>query len=830
MRSTRIALTVLLLVGACGSDDAPADGVGGPFGGKADGFAEDRTWEVLLNAPHCDVCTPQDRQHLLAESRVVARLIDLIDGAESSVEIAQFTWSNRDLEQAVLRAHARPDVDVRIAMNAAQAEGDTVARRLAEAGVEVSFVRGRDNGSFFGLQHAKFLRVDGRTVAMGSNNYSSTGLSFNDENTIVLTSDPDDPILLAFGCYFDAMVDGEFDDAARCSSDEVKFTPSSVPSRVLRDEFRGATRSIDVLMHHLLFDNTIRELTRAANAGVRVRVVVNLADREAYSGGLWTNFRAAGGEIRYKQTNTEAFQIMHHKLAVVDDRVLLNGSGNWSGSGFFNNYEFYLRAEDEGVVRPFVDTFEQLWQWSLSDAALDAGLTAAEQDADDLQLFFGNLHAHYEHVDGERLLDDGVNERDFEDGRRRVGEEHGPDEGARFAYEYARDDGGLDFLALSPHVTDDRADDQNLPNMHEAGFEQLLRTAADVTGESSGTFVAMASMEWSTNSTGNHVGILGSRELCKVERGAFDQLYEVFLPARVAAGDAPRIMFNHPRTFRHFDGSLQGNWDQIFGVNLSEIPRAGERNQKFNDFGLDDYEPLRGVRADWLSGSVEPDPEIVARTLTSIGQAADPYLRLMEVTVARGTEFGSDEPRNPSLTEDEEGGITRFTKVHSDWDYYLRHGFRTAPVANHDNHLANWGSGHTSRTVIMAPRLDEQALLAAIDRRAVYASEDQNLEIRFYADGRVRSGQQMATTSDRVELDVHLSDPDFAGRFDVAVFLGTIGGATVHAVQRFEATADEWHRVTLELAAPGEHFVYLEVLEPEPDRMAWTAPIWVRRL
>jgi len=831
MKRFALPLVALLSI-SCGGETTSDEGADPPAGGKADDFAEERVWEVLFNDPHCDVCSSDDKAYLLENSATVARLIELLDGAESSVEIAQFTWSNRDLEAAVLRAAERPDVEVRVAMNHAQQNGDTVATRLAAAGVDVAYAEGRDNGSYLGLQHAKFMRIDGQTIAMGSNNYSSTGLSFNNENTMILTSAAEDPLLVGFGCYFDQMVQGGFDEATSCSTEEVTFTPSSAPSNVLRDDFRAASTSIDVLMHHLVFDKTIKELRNAAQRGIRVRLVVNEADREEYQSGLWDQFREAGGEIRYKQTNGDLYQIMHHKLAVVDGKILLNGSGNWSGSGFFNNFEFYLRTQAPEAVEPFVGLFDKLWQWSLSEESLDEGRTAAQQDADDLQIFFGNLHAHHAHQDGDDLLDDGSNERHDDEGELvPVDDEYDHGNAARYAFEYARDEGGLDFMALSPHVVDDRdGDPADQPNTTRSAYADLLDTSKWVTDDSSGLFVALPSMEWSTNSTGNHVGILGSEELCKVERGAFDTLFGEFLPAQTALGDRPLVMFNHPRTFHSYEGSLGGSWDQIFDINLQDIPRTGDRNKKFNDFGLDDFEPLRSVRQSWIDGALEPDPRVVAETQANIAEASAPYARLMEVTVGRGKEFGSEEAQNPSLSEDEDGNLERYIKVHSDWDYYLRSGFRLAPVANHDNHLANWGTGHTSRTAVLAPNLDEASLLSALERGAAYASEDENLEARFYVGDRVRSGQSMRTVDDEVELQVYLSDPDFADRFEVAVYLGTVGGESVEVAQRVEVISDEWTAITVALPGHGKHFVYLEILEAEPNRMAWTAPVWVERL
>src|SRR5690606_30067880 len=127
---------------------------------------------------------------------------------------------------------------------------------------------------------------------------------------------------------------------------------------------------------------------------------------------------------------------------------------------------------------------------------------------------------------------------------------------------------------------------------------------------------------------------------------------------------------------------------------------------------------------------------------------------------------GSEQPVNPSLGADPETGeITRFTRVHSDWDHYLLAGFELAPTAPHDNHLANWGTGHTSRTAIVAPALSENDLLDAIEQRAVYASEDENLELRVYAGGRVPMGSRLATTDASVPVTITLGDPDYAGAY-----------------------------------------------------------------
>ncbi len=823
---------ILLLVAvctACSTD--PADDNWWDDG-KGDGFSADRNIEVVFNEPFCDVCTAADKTLLVQRSPMTKKIVALIDGAQTTIDIANFTFSVRAIEDAILRARDR-GVTVRVAMDAGQQMGDTASTRLKAAGVDVRFVAG--SGTPAGLQHAKFMVVDKLTLATGSNNWSSTGTTINEESTIVIQSIAADPLLGGFRCHFEAIWASDHTAAGKCSTQEAFFTPSSAPIKMLEEELRRSTTSIDVLMHHLAFDDLVKELAKAAERGVRVRVIVNAADRAEHKGAAWDRLIKAGGRIRYKQTNADLFQIMHHKLVVIDDRIVVNGSGNWSGSAFFKNFENYVRYRDPRITRPYRELYARLWMWSLSGESLDAGKTAARQHADETRVFFGNLHAHYAADAAGAALDDGKPMK-ADDAGNMIPVDMGPtpSDAARFAFEYGRDEGEMDFLALTPHACDDAAAEAgDNANMIPEQFDQLRLVAADVTRSSAGSFVAIAGMEWSTNSTGNHVNILGSKELAKLERGRFDLLYDEFLPGRELEGELPMLQFNHPRTFRNDNNpSLEGNWDQVFDVSLREVPKASDRARKFNDFGLDDYEPMKSVLPSWIAGDVMPDREVVKEGLAAINRAAGPYLRLTEVLVGRGNEIAGEQHVNSSMTTNFTTGVVeRFTRVHSDWDYYLLNGFKTAPTAPHDNHFANWGTGHSTRTAIIASELTEAALLGAIDQRLAYASEDERLAVRMYADGRVPMGSKLVTTASTATIEVFLSDDDYTGAYDIVVWSGAIGGRAVTEVQRKDALAGgTWHTITVDLPVTGEQFFYLEVTEPSPDRKAWTAPIWIERI
>lgn len=801
-------------------------------GGKADELFQ-RSYEVLFTEPFCDRCLPEDRDVLRAQSQIVARVVELIDGAERSIDVGQFTFSDRQIEEALYRARDR-GVVLRIAMDHGQERQGSLSQRMAENGVDVRFIRGNRVGSQdrYGLMHSKFMIVDETTLLTGSNNWSSTGTSINEENTIIVHSTRNDTLLLGFACHFEAAWLQAPETSSSCSTNDARFSPGVAGRNLIRDGIRASRSSVDVLMHHFLFGDLLGELLKALDRGVAVRIVLNYEDREHYQGGDWQRFLDAGGELRFKQNNPDAFQMMHHKLAIIDKNTLLHGSGNWSGSGFFNNYEFYVRYRHPDVVYPFNRLYERLWDWSLSFETIDQGINAARQHFASHQVYFGNLHAHYQmEGDDGKFWDDGELLRENEAGELvSILDEIGDRPVARYAFEYARDEGKMDFMALTPHVVDFRVSDPVAdPNLTPEGFREILEISAAINRESQGRFVALPGMEWNTLSNGNHVNILGSRALSQVERGRFDLLYEDFLPKRVLEGDRPVLQFNHPRTFSQNEGVLTGNWDQIFDVNLQEIPNNTQRSRKFTDFGLYLYSPLRELHQSWIDGEAIPNREVVYETMANLAEVTAPFARMMEVTIGRGTDIAHTHGENPSWVE-RDGEPWHYTRVEGDWHYYLLRGFKLAPTANHDNHYANWGTGHSSRTAVIAPELTEAALLDAMDKRLVYASEDQNLAIALYADGRIPMGSEHGTTASQVNFQLYFSDPDYDGAYDVKVMLGRVGGEEVQTRTHMRnVRADRWHGLTVPLPEAGEYFVYVTIHKLDSRRHAWTAPIWITR-
>lgn len=52
---------------------------------------------------------------------------------------------------------------------------------------------------------------------------------------------------------------------------------------------------------------------------------------------------------------------MHHKFVIIDNKILISGSINWTKSAFFGNYENVLVTNETAIVTPFLNEFEKMW-------------------------------------------------------------------------------------------------------------------------------------------------------------------------------------------------------------------------------------------------------------------------------------------------------------------------------------------------------------------------------------------------------------------------------------------------------------------------------------
>ncbi|XP_065222809.1 uncharacterized protein zuc [Planococcus citri] len=119
-----------------------------------------------------------------------------------------------------------------------------------------------------------------------------------------------------------------------------------------------AKESLDVCVYTITSIKLAEAVLRKFNEGVAVRVITD--DSMAYGDGSQIPlFRRNGVRVRAEPSQN----LMHHKFAVIDRKVLVTGSFNWTQQATFGNWEnVIITSEPEEVVQRFSDQFEKLWQ------------------------------------------------------------------------------------------------------------------------------------------------------------------------------------------------------------------------------------------------------------------------------------------------------------------------------------------------------------------------------------------------------------------------------------------------------------------------------------
>ncbi|NXU89493.1 PLD6 hydrolase, partial [Xiphorhynchus elegans] len=127
-------------------------------------------------------------------------------------------------------------------------------------------------------------------------------------------------------------------------------------SRLVR-RLLSARRSLDLCIFSFSCPLLARAVHLLHRRGVRVRLVTD-AQYMGLRGSQIGTLRHAGIQVRHDQHSG----YMHHKFAIVDRRLLITGSLNWTTQAIQSNRENVLVVDDAECVKPFLDEFERIWE------------------------------------------------------------------------------------------------------------------------------------------------------------------------------------------------------------------------------------------------------------------------------------------------------------------------------------------------------------------------------------------------------------------------------------------------------------------------------------
>eukprot|EP01094_Clydonella_sp_ATCC50884_P010068 TRINITY_DN1963_c0_g1_i1.p1 TRINITY_DN1963_c0_g1~~TRINITY_DN1963_c0_g1_i1.p1 ORF type:complete len:187 (+),score=52.59 TRINITY_DN1963_c0_g1_i1:232-792(+) len=141
-----------------------------------------------------------------------------------------------------------------------------------------------------------------------------------------------------------------------CNRTNCKFSHDRTSLWRLLDVIESASASLDICVFSITCDDIANAVIAVHKRGVRVRVITD--DDQMDAAGSDIRRMAAEG-VPVCDDNSRYH--MHNKFAIVDRRLLLSGSFNWTRSAVLNNRENILVTDSPSLVSAFCNEFDKLW-------------------------------------------------------------------------------------------------------------------------------------------------------------------------------------------------------------------------------------------------------------------------------------------------------------------------------------------------------------------------------------------------------------------------------------------------------------------------------------
>ncbi|MBN2549245.1 MAG: hypothetical protein JXB15_08815 [Anaerolineales bacterium] len=285
-------------------------------------------------------------------------LAEAIRQARVSVDAAMHQLDLWSIRNALIDAHRR-GLQVRVVAESNYMD-EAEMQDLIAAGIKVLGDRRE------GLMHDKFIVIDRAEVWTGSMNFSLTDTYRNNNALLRIRSQK---LAQNYTTEFEEMFIGDhFGPDTQSNTPYPRFTIDGTPIEVFFSPDDGAAQRLVELVegaqesiYFLAFSYTLDDLAQAmlerARAGVTVSGVFESSQVQSNSGSEYNHLLAAGLDVR-KDGNPNN---MHHKTILIDRKIVITGSFNFSYYADTRNDENLLVFYNPGMAAQFLQEFDQIF-------------------------------------------------------------------------------------------------------------------------------------------------------------------------------------------------------------------------------------------------------------------------------------------------------------------------------------------------------------------------------------------------------------------------------------------------------------------------------------
>ena len=286
-------------------------------------------------------------------------LVASIDAARLTVDVAIYSLNLRSVRDALIRAHER-GVQVRMVMESDNMDG-SAPQALLDAGIPILGDRRE------GLMHDKFVVIDRSEVWLGSMNFTYSG-AYEDNNQLFLirsvkmaenyTKEFEEMFLDdKFGA--DILSETPWPQLNIDGTDvEVYFSPDDGVAQHILDTLNQAEKSIYFMAFSFTTDEFGQAILAQAERGLNVAGVMEEQQIKSNVGTEYDFFKQAGLNVFVDGNPGQ----MHHKTFIIDEKIVITGSYNFSNSAETRNDENIIIFHSEPIARVYLEEFQRVFE------------------------------------------------------------------------------------------------------------------------------------------------------------------------------------------------------------------------------------------------------------------------------------------------------------------------------------------------------------------------------------------------------------------------------------------------------------------------------------
>ena len=153
----------------------------------------------------------------------------------------------------------------------------------------------------------------------------------------------------------------------------VIFSPKGGTSKELLRLIKAAKGNIAVAAYAFSTKYLGKALSEALKRGVKVRIILDWdIARKAYSIDEWLS--GEGIDLRFIDVKGGS---LHHKFMIIDGKILMTGSYNFTNESEFRNHEAAIFTNNKALIQSFAAEFDRLWNLAVLPAPVEPVVVAS---------------------------------------------------------------------------------------------------------------------------------------------------------------------------------------------------------------------------------------------------------------------------------------------------------------------------------------------------------------------------------------------------------------------------------------------------------------------